>query len=196
MGRKQVFTENSHFWTKIRVRKEAVERVDKDQIHVLDAFAGQGLVWREMQNQFPDRRFTVLGIDKKKYHDVNVIMGENVKVMKGLDLSDFDLIDLDAFGCPAEQLAICARKALTVPVVTTHISVTLGPVPKELLQAGGIPDDWRLNRNVPKALFGRWRWEWWENYCAHLGYTETHYELHLDKSAVKRYETLYSLKGA
>ena len=185
-------TENSHLRTKLRIRKQAIELIGKDSVNVLDAYAGEGVVWNRMRREMPDVKFTTLGIEKRKYLSPSVIMGDNRKVMKGLDLTQFDLIDLDAFGCPWEQLAICAKTAIEVPVVATHIIVTLGPVPKPLLKMAGIPEEWCDRRNVPQALFNRWRWEWWENYCAQLGYKTTEYEIHLDKSAVKRYEFLTS----
>lgn len=188
---KHIYNENSHLPTKVRLRVEALQRIGKDKVHILDAFAGSGTVWRNVQNKLPDVEVVVLGIDKKKYISANVIMGDNRKVMKGLDLSAFDLIDLDAFGCPWEQLAICAESAGQVPVAITHISITLGPVPQGVLKACGIPDDWCRIHDVPHALFGRWRWDWWEQYCGNLGYTESDYELHLDKSAIKRYEVLW-----
>jgi hypothetical protein len=189
--RRQVLTPNSHLSTKLRVRKEALERIGKSEVHVLDAFAGQEIVWGAMRRLCPNINITTLGIDKAKYLKPSIIMGDNRKVMKGLDLTEFDLIDLDAFGCPWEQLAICAEQAPEVPVVATHIIVTLGPTPRQLLEVAGIPKDWTDRKKVPHALFNRWRWEWWENYCAKLGYKEANYELHLDKSAVKRYESLW-----
>lgn len=189
--RRQVLTPNSHLSTKLRVRKAALERIGKDSVSVLDAFAGQEVVWSAMRRLCPDIHITTLGIDKAKYLNPAVIMGDNRKVMRGLNLAEFDLIDLDAFGCPWEQLSICAELAPKVPVVATHIIVTLGPTPRPLLEAGGIPKEWTDRKVVPHALFNRWRWEWWENYCAKLGYKEADYELHLDKSAVKRYESLW-----
>ena len=188
---KHIYNENSHLPTKVRLRVEALQRIGKDKVHILDAFAGSGTVWRTVQEKLPDVEVIVLGIDKKKYISANVIMGDNRKVMKGLDLSAFDLIDLDAFGCPWEQLAICAESAGQVPVAITHISITLGPVPQGVLKACGIPDVWCRIHDVPHALYGRWRWDWWEQYCGNLGYTESDYELHLDKSAIKRYEVLW-----
>jgi len=190
---KHIYTENSHLRTKVRLRVDAVKAMGKDRVYVLDAFAGQGLVWKAVQKQLPSVEITTLGIEKKKYLSPNVIMGDNRKVMKGLDLAIFDLIDLDAFGCPWEQLAICSERAPLVPVAITHISITLGPVPQGILRASKIPDDWCKIKDVPHALFGRWRWFWWEEYIARMGYTEVEFELHLDKSAVKRYEIVRRL---
>ena len=188
---RQVFTENSHLRTKVRLRLELIDKIGKDKIHVLDAFAGQGLVWKEIQRQRPELQVTTVGIEKRKYVNPNVIMGDNRKAMKGMDLTVFDIIDLDAFGCPWEQLAIASERAPNVPVVLTHISVTLGPVPKGLLKAAGLPSEWFEAMAVPQALFGRMRWHWWDVYCTKLGYTHSVSELHLDKSAIKLYEYLY-----
>ena len=188
---RQVFTENSHLRTKVRLRLELIDKIGKDKIHVLDAFAGQGLVWKEIQRQRPELQVTTVGIEKRKYVNPNVIMGDNRKAMKGMDLTVFDIIDLDAFGCPWEQLTIAAQRAPYVPVVLTHISVTLGPVPKGLLKAAGLPSAWYESMGIPQALFGRMRWHWWEVFCSGLGYTTSVSELHLDKSAIKLYEYLY-----
>ena len=188
---RQVFTENSHLRTKVRLRLELIDKIGKDKIHVLDAFAGQGLVWKEIQRQRPELQVTTVGIEKRKYVNPNVIMGDNRKAMKGMDLTVFDIIDLDAFGCPWEQLTIAAQRAPRVPVVLTHISVTLGPVPKGLLKAAGLPSAWYESMGIPQALFGRMRWHWWEVFCSELGYTTSVSELHLDKSAIKLYEYLY-----
>lgn len=184
-------TENSHLRTKVRIRLEAIEALGLTDMYVLDAFAGKGLVWKEIQRQRPDLKIRTLGIEKRKYINPDCIMGDNRKAMKGMDLRVFDLIDLDAFGCPWEQLQICADLAPEVPVVLTHIGVDLGPVPKGLLLAVGIPQRWYEEMNVPHALFSRYRWHWWEVYTASLGYAKSVSELHLDKSAVKLYEVLY-----
>lgn len=187
---RRTLTENSHLGTKARIRADYLRSTDKKSVYVLDAFAGDGTVWKRVKEMLPEVDITYLGIDKKKYARPEVIMGNNQKVMRGLDLTKFDLIDLDAFGCPWEQLQICADLAPKTPVVSTCIFVTLAPIPKPLLEASGIPEDWAEKYSPPQALYARYRWQMWENFCARLGYATTDYELHLDKSAVKRYEIL------
>lgn len=188
--RKRILTENSHLPAKVRVRVDYIKTLDQDQLHILDAFAGEGKVWQKIEELLPERKFIYLGIDKKKYSRPNVIMGDNQKVMKGLELHKFDLIDLDAFGFPWEQLEICAAQAPNVPVAATAISVTLGPLPYGVLKAAGIPEEWAKNKEIPHALFNRWRWQFWEHFCYSLGYRITDFEIHNDKPSVKRYEIL------
>ena len=72
---------------------------------------GKGSFGKRFKKQRPDLKITTVGIEKRKYVNPNVIMGDNRKAMKGMDLTVFDLIDLDAFGCPWEQLAIASERA-------------------------------------------------------------------------------------
>lgn len=185
----RIWTENSHLFAKARLRAGFVLGLNKPSIYILDAFAGEGRVWAEVAKMLPEVKITYLGIDKKKYTRPRVIMGDNQKVLRGLDLSIFDLIDLDAFGFPWEQLKICAELAPETPVASTAISVTLGPIPYGVLERAGIPKEW-TGPEIPHAVFNRWRWRWWEHYCWALGYRVTDYELHNDKPSVKRYEIL------
>lgn len=187
---RRILTENSHLGTKARIRADFVKQSGKKDFYVLDAFAGDGLVWQRVRQLVPDVNIAYLGIDKKKYSRPEVIMGDNRKVLPGLDLHKFDLIDLDAFGCPNEQLEIVAAAAPDVPVASTCVFVTLAPVPKSVLDAAGIPEVWRGPEGAPQSLFARWRWQMWDNYLFALGYRTTDFELHLDKPSVKRYEIL------
>ena len=187
---RRIYTENSHLSAKARIRVDYMLSTDKTEWYILDAYAGEGKVWERVKELLPDHKITYLGIDKKKYTRPDVIMGENQKIMRGLELEKFDLIDLDAFGFPWEQLEICAKLAPNVPVASTAISVTLGPTPYGVLKAAGIPKEWTSGKEVPHALFNRWRWGFWEHFCWSLGYRTTDYELHNDKPSVKRYEIL------
>lgn len=188
--RKRVLTENSHLSAKVRVRMEWLQECGKDRVAVLDAFAGDSVIWTRIQQLMPDLRVDYLGIDKRKYHRPDVIMGDNLKVMRGMDLTKFDLIDLDAFGFPWQQLEITAEQAPHVPIASTAIGVTLGPLPYGVLKAAGIPEAWVKEEDIPHALFNRWRWEFWDHFLTTLGYATTSYEIHLDKPSVKRYEIL------
>lgn len=188
--RKGVYTDNTHLAAKVRVRREWLEQRGSDRVAVLDAFAGEGKVWARIQKELPDLNIDYLGIDKKKYSRPDVIMGDNLKVMRGMDLNRFDLIDLDAYGFPWEQLQVVSFGAPDVPVASTAIGVTLGPLPYGVLKEAGIPEDWAKDKDIPHALFNRWRWQFWDHFCYAMGYRATSYEIHLDKPSVKRYEIL------
>ncbi len=82
---------------------------DKDKIRVLDAFGGEGILWNTIKRRFPEKEILVLGIDQKKYKRVQ-LQGENIKFLLSMDLSQFDIIDLDAYGMPTKQLEILFDK--------------------------------------------------------------------------------------
>lgn len=186
---KWIKTNNSHHWPKVQLRADAIRALGKDHVRVLDAFAGEGVIWKAVQEELPDIDFDILKIEKKPYSEAGVIAGDNRKVMPSLDLASFDLIDLDAYGVPAEQLALCAERAPGVPVAVTCIMSALTPVPKRVLLAAGIPQDWTDRKKVGPILYTRWRQMWWDNYCAVLGYTSTTRHIYREQM-VKIYQIL------
>ena len=182
-------TNNSHHKPKVDLRVDAIRGMGKEHVRVLDAFAGEGLIWKSVQEQLPDVDFEILKIEKKPYSGAGVIAGDNRKVMPSLDLADFDLIDLDAYGIPYEQLRLCAERAPHVPVAVTCIMSSLTPIPKPLLLAAGLPQDWLDRKRVGQILYSRWREQWWDNYCAVLGYRTTTRHIYRE-SMLKMYQIL------
>ena len=76
---------------------------DKDELNVLDVYHGKGLIWKSIINQ-SSKKINVLGIDEKGYDGIIQLKGDNVKFLKHIDLSMYDIIDLDAYGIPFKQL--------------------------------------------------------------------------------------------
>ena len=189
-GPKWKQNDNSHHAPKVQLRVDAILRLKKDRVRVLDAFAGEGLIWKSVQEQLPGVEFDILKIEKKPYAEPGVIAGDNRKVMPSLDLAEFDLIDLDAYGIPYEQLRLCAERAPGVPVAVTCIMSALTPMPVALLMAAQIPREWADKKRTGQILFSRWREEWWDNYCAVLGYTSTTRHIYRDQM-LKNYQILW-----
>ena len=161
--------DNSHEYAKLRLREDAVRSLGLTHIKVLDAYSGKGVMWRALAARMPDVTFDVTRIDKKPDDDdPSLIRGDNVRVMRGMDLSQFDLIDLDAYGVPARQLELCAEGAPHVPVVLTCIIRQAFNMKQTPIIAAGIPPSW-IKETGP-VLWHKWWDFWWENYCATLGY--------------------------
>lgn len=187
----QVKTNNSHLRIKAGLRADAVKDSGLKRFRVLDAFAGEGLVWGEVERLCPDVQFEYVRIDKKKYSGPETISGDNLKVMPSLGLSDFDLIDLDAYGWPHAQLRLCAERAPDVPVAVTCITQSNGPVPVDVLRTCGIPAGWLDYRRTSPTVYSRWRTDWWDYYCAELGYRWTVAHRFRDRMT-KTYQMLYT----
>jgi len=180
-------TDNSHLWLKVRLRAEELDRIAKPQITVVSAYSGEGLLWREVARVRPDIDLVITKIDKRKVNVPGLIFGDNRRILPGLNLDGYDLIDLDAYGWPHEQLRICAENAPNVPVVTTIISFPRGRVPHDVLRGCGVPTDWEV---TAPFLMQKQRWDWWDGYCAHLGYRWEKSRYSEDKGMSKRYQVL------
>lgn len=188
----QVKTNNSHLGIKARLRADAVRAMGLDRVRVLDAFAGEGKVWQRVESILPTVTFDYLRIDKRKYDGPDTIKGDNLKVMPSLDLAGFDLIDLDAYGWPHEQLRLCAERAPDVPVAVTCIMTTRGRVPEPVLTTCGIPSEWLDYGKTSLMTFARWRQQWWDEYCARLGYSWTTKRMGTERMMIKTYQMLYT----
>lgn len=127
--------DNSHFEEKVRLRLEAVERINATQVMVLDMFAGKGLLWKEVQKR-TDKKIVTLSIEKERGKNKRALTGDNVKFLPSLNPGDFDIIDIDAYGIPARQILWAAKgKAL---VIVTAIISAYGITPYELCKYYGI----------------------------------------------------------
>jgi hypothetical protein len=130
---------NSHLLDKVALRIEALGEVSGNSVEVLDAFCGDRVLWQKVQDS-TDRELSVFGIDKENEH-AN-IKADNRKILGVMDLSPFQIIDLDAYGLPFEQIEkVFGNDSLAkgAVIVYTYISLPVGGASERLLQTIGIP---------------------------------------------------------
>jgi len=125
----QIKTDNSYFNEKIFIRIKALP--NKNDINILDCFAGGGRLWNEVINQ-TNKNLKVIQIDKKGNSNIDLI-GDNIKYLKTLDLSRFDIIDLDSYGTPFKQLEEIFNKNYTGIIICTFIQSLYGCLPRKML---------------------------------------------------------------
>jgi len=111
-------------------------------IRVLDAFAGRGLIWNEVRRR-SDLDIDVTSIEKDRYKAApGCLIGDNVKFMRSMDLSRFDVVDLDDYGVPFDQAEELFRQHGVKPfecvVHVTAIMRALGSVCYGMLKSVGI----------------------------------------------------------
>ena len=185
--------DNSHSGPKIALRLALVDALKSKQVKVLDAYSGTGFLWKQVREARPDVEFAMTNIEKKKNGRLDAIHGDNVRIMPGLPLAEFDIIDLDAYGIPTAQLAIVAEHAPHVPVLVTCISASVGTVPYAMLEAVGIPSEWE--RDVVQVFKNMGQTDLWDAYCASLGYTRRIGFTFKESLGTKRYDVLLSEKA-
>lgn len=90
---------------------------------VFDAFAGSGKMHREVWHQASH----YVGCDLKWYRDNrSAFVAKNQRVLRCIDLQDFNIFDLDAYGAPWEQATIVAARRKLAPGERIGLALTDG----------------------------------------------------------------------
>ena len=160
-------TDNSNFEKKVLLRLDALQQIDKDEINVLDCFAGYGLLWQEVKRR-SDKTIKIVSIEKEKGKNPTALQGDNLKYLPTLDLSKFDIIDIDAYGVPTKQIEIITLRQWHGILIITEIESMMGNMPKELLFSVGIEDLYKEN----KAVFCSYFPQFLDNYLFQKGIKE------------------------
>lgn len=92
---------------KILLRERVLEEIGVDKAKVFDAFAGPGAMHAAVWSRA--RSYT--GCDLRWYQDKRrVFVGDNLAVMRSIDLCAFNVFDFDAFGSPWKHMSLLAKR--------------------------------------------------------------------------------------
>ena len=144
-------TDNSYLEEKVQLRLDTINMIDKDVISVLECYAGDGYIWSEVRLR-TKKEIKVLRIDQKPDKKGVYLKESNMKFIKSMDFSQFDIVDLDAYGIPFEQLEVVFEKKFKGCVHVTAIQSVMVALPDVLLEANGIPA--RMYKKTP-ILFSK-----------------------------------------
>jgi hypothetical protein len=154
-------TDNSLLGYKVWLR---ADHLPQEPITVLDCFGGYGVVWDCVKRVARRADIKRLAIDKEKRK--GAVRGDNRKWLEGLDVSAFNVIDLDAYGIPFDQVNTLFSKGYKGTVFFTFIQSVMGKMPTKLLKANGITDEMR---KACPTLFGQIGWQLWLDWLAIKG---------------------------
>lgn len=150
MSKQATKTNNDQKALKFKIELRLMSLPDKKEIKVLEAFGGEGVLWDAVKKK-TDKKIRILSIDKNDYEKVN-LKGDNLKFLKSLDLNYFDIIDLDSWGSPVEQLLILQEKKYRGIVHCTFIQTMFGGLSMSMLTRLGYTE--KMIRKIP-TLFNR-----------------------------------------
>jgi len=123
-------TDNSYTADKIALRINYLPV--KDELNILDCFGGHGVIWKAIQRKY-NKKINRVAIDSRNdlldFH----LHGDNIKILSGMNLDKFDVIDLDSYGIPYNQLKIVFDKKFKGIVFVTAIYSKMGGVHKDML---------------------------------------------------------------
>jgi hypothetical protein len=145
-------TDNSYLADKAALRIGSLP--DKSPVRVLDCYAGDGKVWAAVR-KLSGKKIDILPIDIRQ--DIGFgLPGDNRIYLSSLDLSRFDIIDLDAYGIPYEQLKIIFERNYRGIVFVTFIQSLYGMVSGGILEDIGYPP--AMVNKIP-TIFNRSGWD-------------------------------------
>jgi len=123
-------TDNSYFKEKFELRLQNLPK--KDSITVLDCFAGKGKIWDSIKKK-SSNQILIVSIKKESNKNKFALPGSNLKYLSILDLSQYDIIDLDSYGIPYRQLDIIFKRKYKGIIFITAIQSGMGRLPNNML---------------------------------------------------------------
>ena len=132
MSNQQTDNDDIGFGYKVSLRVETA----KENQRVLDCYAGHGFIWNEVK-KLTSLNINVTSIDSRDDKTKPYLKGDNVKFIKALNLDNYDVIDLDSYGIPFQQLEIIFKKKFKGIVHVTFIQSVMGRLNNNLLLSLG-----------------------------------------------------------
>jgi len=118
---------------KIDIRGRVLGRIGAKEARVFDAFAGDGAMHRAVWGEAAE----CVGCDIKFYPDARMnFVADNLRLMRAIDLSRFNVFDFDAYGSPWEAIYIMAHRRPLAPGERIGVCLTEGQGMK--LKMGGM----------------------------------------------------------
>lgn len=154
-------TDNSFLADKVMLRVNNLP--ETDPVRVLDCYGGFGLVWAWVR-ALTGRDIRVLGIDVREVGFA--LPGDNRAYLSTIDLSKFDVIDLDAYGIPFEQLEAILDRGFHGRIFVTFIQSVFGSLPHKMLYRLGYTKN--MIDKIPTAFY-KHGWEKIKLYLAMRG---------------------------
>lgn len=89
---KHLSKDHTGFNQKIQIRKLLLSKIESP--HILDCFAGKGDIRKSIYSGLP-----YFGIDKRKMQN-DTVVGDTRKILRGIELGEYNFFDIDAHGSP------------------------------------------------------------------------------------------------
>ncbi len=132
-------TDNSKLEEKLIIRREVIDKIGKQEINVVELYAGRSVMWGILSDEYKGRvKINLLSIEKERGKNPRALCGDNMKFIRGIDLSRFDIVDVDAYGIPSQQLLAIKRQDYKGWIIVTAIQSMFGKLPTDVLMANGM----------------------------------------------------------
>lgn len=148
-------TDSSYFDEKVNLRLNHLP--NKNEIKVLDCYAGYGHIWKKIREVTSNVDIEVLSIEKdRKKAEAGCIIANNIDILTNINLDYYDIVDLDAYGVPYQQLKILFNRKYKGNVFITFIQIGVGCLPNKFLFELGFTKSMALKA---RAIISRNGWQ-------------------------------------
>jgi len=89
-------------------------------------------LWNKIKEK-TNKEIEVTSIEQISEKNKIALVGNNVKYLKSINLNKYDIIDLDAYGFPIEQLDIIFSRKYRGIIIVTAIQTLYGNLPNKML---------------------------------------------------------------
>jgi hypothetical protein len=93
---------------KTEIRERVLRAIGAESASVFDAFAGEGVMYQRVWH----RAAECVGCDATRFcrDERLAFVGDNRRVMRSLDLGQFNIFDFDAYGSPWDQVYLMIKR--------------------------------------------------------------------------------------
>lgn len=158
-------TDNHYLADKVALRCKYSPWLDDRPLRVLDVCGGHGVVWRCVMAE-TGRKIARHAIDKRTDLSEMHWHGDNLAVIQSVDVSDYDVVDIDAYGTPAEHLMLLSQRQFQGVVFVTMIQEIAGRMPSAVMSAIGLP---MAAQTLAPSLIARRGWEYYCEFLSTIG---------------------------
>lgn len=176
-------TNNSYLGNKVDLR---INYLPAGDLSVLDCYGGAGKIWVAIGRE-TGRQIRYLPIDKLDYGVGLFLPGDNLVYLASLDLSRFNVIDLDAYGVPYQQLRVLFDKRFVGRVFITMNQTIVGELPHDMLTEVGFS---RAMLRMSPALCFRNGWQHFLDYLALMGVRQV-----VHRTKARKHYLTFALSG-
>lgn len=144
--------------TKIAMRETLFAAMaERGPVHVFDAYAGTGELYKEVWHKADSYTGCDIAYEPlPKRDDRLMFAADNVRVLRAIDLSPFNVFDLDSYGSPWEPaLIIAMRRKLEAG---EHIGIVATDGSGRTLKANQTPKGIRTLAGLAASFSGLGRW--------------------------------------
>ena len=147
-------TDNRSLRLKVELRKRIIDRAGFPEFRVLDLFAGEGLIWKEIRRHRKLKTYTPVDKEPRMKGTIKALI--DGRFLQSFDMTRYNVVDVDTYGEPWLVWTTLFHKIqhktiffLTHGAVSGRAGANISKLGREIL---GIPLEWPIPQKKELAI--------------------------------------------